>query len=115
MLDQDLSAVIGHGAAARGQLDTMAYLTPSWGRVGADILALRRTPATNGKIVGWAARGATPRLVGYVWGWSVRNPRTGVTDNHWYALRDPTAGTRPTAGPQYVYAPLALVAASSTP
>jgi len=79
--------------------------------VATDILLLRRAPTTSGKIAGWVSRGTALHLVGYVWGWTVRNPRTGVTDNRWYALRDPSpAACR--NGNEYLYAPLALVTAS---
>src|SRR5207248_3274787 len=92
----------------RLSLTTLMHLEQLQGWVIApSMVALHRAPTGSSAVAGWVAPGARLPLVGYVWGWTVRNPRTGVRDVRWYVVY-PLPDER-----GYLYVPAALLRVSA--
>lgn len=88
-LARDLAQTTRATAMASRRLDSFFHVAALSGRVaGVNWTALRLGSRSIDPIVGWARDGRHLALVGYMWGWQVRDPRTGVQTARWYVVDD---------------------------
>jgi len=98
-LDGDIATAGASIGEARARLTTLESLGWVQGRViVGDGIVLHIAPSTGSRVVGTAPRDEPLPLIGYVWGWTVRNPRTGRSDARWYVLYNPRGAIK------YMYA-----------